>query len=313
MMTPATPDIENEAVLWALRTRAPDFTAWEEFTDWLEADPRHNIAYDRVRDAHDLAADLPPVTVATEEPAPRRFWRFRLATAVAAGLAAVIGMTTLLPGNDPYAVSTGPGEQRDIRLADGTRIALNGDTRLLLDHAHPRVATLDRGQAGFTVMHDATNPFVLTVGGTAVQDVGTRFDVVREGGRTDVAVAEGAVLYDPGGSRVSLQAGSTLTDPGGGAPLRLGRADPATIGTWRGGRLVYGEVPLATVAADLARVTGTPITVDGGLAARPFSGTIAYRGLPVDVLYRRVAALAGLRATPDGTGWRFTTGSGVAR
>src|SRR3546814_9914530 len=64
----------------------------------------------------------------------------------------------------PYTIATVPGARRTIDLADGSRIELNGDTRITLDKAAPRFASLDRGEAMFHVRHDDSDPFVVMVG-----------------------------------------------------------------------------------------------------------------------------------------------------
>ncbi|MDT9096625.1 FecR family protein, partial [Escherichia coli] len=90
------------------------------------------------------------------------------------------------------SVETAAGQRRVLTLGDGTRIEMSGGTRLTLDHHDNRIAALDRGQALFTVRHDAAHPFTLTAGGVAVRDLGTVFDVARDGSRLAVQVASGS-------------------------------------------------------------------------------------------------------------------------
>lgn len=283
-------NLREEAIGWTIRLADPAFDDWDAFTAWLEADPRHAEAYDVVSLAADEAdpavRSIPreqPRPIVTPPPAFARPHRRRAAMgwlggAVAASLVAATGLGVWGPRSDPYGVATGPGERREIALENGTTVTLNGGSRVTLDHANPRLATLDRGEALFTVRHDESDPFIVRVGGAVLEDAGTVFNVVRDGGTTRVSVAEGAVIYNPGKEAVRLDPGRSLTVLDGAGEVRLGDADAAGIGGWRKGRLVYESAPLAVVAADLARSTGVPIAVAPEIATTPFTGVIVDDG-----------------------------------
>ena len=298
----------DEAAAWVVRTRDPAFRHWEALTAWLEADPARNEAYEAALDAHEAAAllrDAPAEPVMSAPPRDRRH-RPLAGAAMAAALVGLIGTPFLLHRHDRYMVATGAGEQRTLRLPDGSVIAMNGDSRITLDRKQPRLARLDAGEASFSVVHDDARPFVVKTGRTRILDVGTVFDVLRRPDATDVAVAEGAVVYDPAGAGVKLTAGRTLHDPDDG-PIEIGDAPGEAIGAWRQGRLIYRDAPLAAVASDLARATGNRIAVDPALAARGFTGTIQIRGLDRATLPGRLARLAGARALHGADGWRLTS------
>ena len=75
---------EKEAVGWFVRQRDPAHADWPAFTAWLEADPAHAAAYDRVAiadaamiealAARPLAADRPDAAPANDN-APGFFRR----------------------------------------------------------------------------------------------------------------------------------------------------------------------------------------------------------------------------------------------
>lgn len=320
-MSLADPALLDAAALWVARTRDASFRDWDAFTVWLEADPRHNDAYEAALDAHDMVGTLAapreaavPETAATDRvTAGRRRWHPGWLTAAAAALVGAVAVPSFLPRHDRYEIATAAGEQRSVRLADGTQIALNGDTRVLLDRANPRSAVLGHGEASFSVVHDMANPFVVTSGGTRIEDVGTTFNVLRGTNATDVAVAEGSVLYDPDGAKVKLVAGGTLHDPDGTGVVEVAQVDPATIGAWRKGRLSYRNTPLSVVAADLTRATGQRVTVAPDVGTRAFSGTIMFGGVSPARLFGSVGALTGTHVTRDGGGWRLSSGAGATR
>ena len=273
-MTDPRSSIDDAALYWVIRQRAPDFFAWEEFTAWLEADPGHAAAYQAVAVAdQDIAAVLAtqvPRPVVTHRPT-RRAW---LGGALAASLVAVASVAVLDRRADPFVVETAAGVPRSMTLAGGTRIDLNGGTRLTLDRNDPRHAVLDRGEVLFTVAHDAARPFRVEVGDATLIDVGTVFNVARDNGATTVAVAEGAVIYNPDREAVRLTPGKSLRAVDSEPRLVLGEALPADIGGWRRRRLVYDGTPLSEVAADLSRNLGIAVVESPEVARQRFRGVI---------------------------------------
>jgi transmembrane sensor len=272
-------DIRGAAIDWVVAQADPAFADWDGFLAWLEADPAHASAYEAVLaagDAADPALETMPVieTVTARPP----IWR-RQATGglLAAGIVAAIGVGYLNLRPSPFVIETGPGEHRTVAL-DTATIALNGDTRLVLDHRNPHLATLDRGEALFDVKHNEAHPFAVKVGSDEVQDVGTRFDVTRDPAGTRVAVAEGMVVYNPKAEAVRLGPGQTLDARLSQAELRVATAATSDIGSWREDRLSYRQAPLSIIAADLARGLGLPIEAAPDVASQPFTGVIAYGG-----------------------------------
>lgn len=313
-----SPNLLGEAVTWLVRTREPGFADWEAFASWLEVDPQRNDAYEAAFDAHDATGGLiaPAETPADREVAvsePGRSWRARRrwAGVAAAALVAAVVSPSLLPRHQRFVVATAPGKQRSLRLADGTVIAMNGDTRLVMDRAAIRAVRLEAGEASFTVVHDAAHPFVVTAGSTRIEDIGTVFDVVRSADATDVAVASGSVLYDPDAAAMKLTSGQTVHDPDRGM-TEIGDADPAAIGSWRVGRLVYRDAPLGIVARDLARTIGEPVRVAPEIGSRRFSGTIVVRGVERRHLFARLSTLLNVAVTHDAGGWRLARERGAA-
>ena len=194
--------IEEQAIAWTIRARDPDFDDWDALTAWLEADAAHAQAFERMT----LLDDMVPELLPTKSPAlwpdaavrPARRWSFARLGSIAAALVAVIGLSVLSLPYLPYSIETGAGERRTIALSDGSRIDLNGDTRITLRKAYPRAAVLDRGEALFTVVHNDAEPFVVEVGDATVRDAGTVFNIVRDGGTTEVGVSEGSGDFQPG-------------------------------------------------------------------------------------------------------------------
>src|SRR5687768_4854887 len=262
--------IEAEAIGWVIRLHDAGETDWEAFTLWLEADPAHSAAYDRAALADAEAETMPPSRPARPilpapppvfaPPAPgRRVGRRAfLGWGMAASVALIAGYASLGTGSGAYSLETAPGQRRQIALADGSRIELNGGTRVTLDRERPRFARLERGEALFRVVHNSARPFEVEAGDARLRDLGTVFNVVHDSGMLEVAVSEGAVLYNPGREAAELKPGMGLRKVQG-APLWIGSLDKAAVGGWYEGRLTYSGAPIARIAADLSRNLGVDI------------------------------------------------------
>jgi len=297
--------VEDEAAAWLIRLRGPASSAdWEAFTAWLEADPAHGDAYDMLALAD---ADLDALPRATPAPIPivaeprRTNRRAFLGWGGAAIAAAMVGAITLLPANGTYEVATGPGERQVVALEDGSRIEINGSSRVVLDRDAPRFARVESGEALFTVVHDDARPFRVEAGAARLVDLGTVFNVLHSQDRTEVAVSEGAVEYARGRESVRLDAGMSLRQQGDG-PAEVSRVEHDAVGAWRQGRLSFSAASYADVAADLSRNLGVEIAADAGVADRRFSGVIVIDSDPA-VMMNRVGALLEVSPRRAGDGW----------
>lgn len=312
MTTDAT--IIDTAIDWHLRQADMTADDWMAFVAWLEADPAHAAAFDRVAMVDRAIPPAPtPLEAANDDAVPVRRWRGVIGGSVAAAVAAALLAPVMLAQRpDPYSVETAAGERRVVALGDGTRIEMSGGTRLTLDHHDNRVAALDRGQALFTVRHDAAHPFTLTAGGVAVRDLGTVFDVARDGPRLAVQVASGSVMVQPDRDRITLTPGQTLlTDEASGHAVR-GTVAPADVGGWRQGRIALTGATLGDLASAWRRLYGTRLNLTGALAQRPFTGMVALTGKAErDVPH--VAALIGADWRRDGEDWIIEAPGGSSR
>lgn len=302
----------DEAIGWTLRLRDASAADWQDFTAWLEADPAHLAAYDQVSQVDATLGQLPPRPrpIIVDQPPAHVPVRSRRGWLVGGGFGIVVAgvlTSTLIQAPAVYALETGAGERRSVQLADGSRIDLNGSSRILLDRKNARFATLERGEALFTVVHDDARPFEVRVGDDVLKDLGTVFAVLHEGGATEVAVSEGAVLYNPEGEAVRIDPGRKLSDSGGDQVV-LAQVDAGSVGGWRDRRLSYSGAPLARVAADLRRNLGVPVSLDPALAERRFTGLVQLDA-PPELVFERLSALLGVRAARSGAGWTLTAGA----
>jgi transmembrane sensor len=304
-----------QAIEWRIRLRDGGAEDWESFLSWLEAAPGRSELYDRVALA-DLdvdAAALPHPAAANDgaswqTAAPpvgarprRRFWPVAIPAAAAALVAGLIVGGPARKADSYFTMTTRPGEHRIVALGDGSSVALNGDSRLILDHARPRSAELASGEALFRIRHDSAAPFELEASGHVVRDLGTEFNVTRDGTRLSIGVLSGAVMLDPQGGAVAVHAGQRLNVDGGSAPV-LAAADPAAMAGWKSGELSYSEAPLPFVVAQLSRTAGIRVGIAPALASLSFTGSI-HVGPDRAATVAALAAALGLEARRGGGGW----------
>jgi transmembrane sensor len=300
--------IREQAAAWAVRTGEPTFEDWETFTAWLEEDSAHARAYDEVMaSVLDATEALPPLPPAQndDEPGfsvPRRRW---LGGAIAAAVTVAVALGVWQAHPRTYAIETAPGEVRVVELEGGDRIELAGGSRIVLDRRDPRTASLEQGEALFTLDHDPDAPFTLAVGEDTLIDVGTIFDVKHTSDGMALAVAEGAVVFNPARQNVRVSPGQRLTSATGSDRYRLSAVPAGEVGEWREGRLTFQDARLEDVAVDLSRMTGVDFTVAARAADRHVSGSLVID--PVRRDPRALGPLLGLAVRHNGEAWEIGT------
>jgi transmembrane sensor len=304
-------DREGEAIAWLVRLSSGDagVEEWRAHEAWLAADPANLTAFDRIEalwsdlddqaDAlkRDMFGEGAGAAVIPLRPArrPRRaFGLARIAAAAAVVLAGGGGLYAWLQ-SQPLTYKTAPGEIRRIDLADGTRIDLNGASRMSvrIDRTSRRVA-MTGAEALFDVTSDPARPFLITAGGQRIRVVGTAFDVASHDGRLSVSVRRGVVEVgrtDASGGVADVArvpAGFQLVRADGDAAAEIRPIDPSEAGAWRQRRLIYHGQPLETVASDLSRAFAVPIAVRGPARKLTFTGVLVLDD--EDAVIRRLQA-----------------------
>lgn len=306
-LPPTAPSLDHVAADWWVRLRDADLPdrLLLEWSDWLAADPRHEVAFARVSAlAEDAAAMAPSMrerfvqryapAVAPAARAPRR--RFaRAAAALAALVVLGAGAFVLLrpsPGLSAGHYASERAGHRDIALPDGSSIEMGGATSVTARYGRDeRAIDLDAGEAFFRVAH-AERPFVVNAGPLRIRDLGTAFNVRRTGDRVTVAVTEGRVRVSPSGAHdddgtVELGAGREVSFDSATQAMRILDVDPATATAWRGHRLAFVDEPLASVVDNVNRYSARPIRIlDPSLGRLTFTGTVQ-----VDTIDSWVSAL----------------------
>jgi transmembrane sensor len=265
----------DAALNWLVWTNDPDFDRWDEFTAWLETSPENAEAF------HSLAQseiELRPFVQSVPSQLEQGTGRTRPPRlAVAASLAALLAIGTgiLVPRITPRDYATRAGEMMTVKIGGGDQLVLNGDTRVSLSGWDRRTVKLAQGQVLLRLRDKSGGAVQVTSGDLRLVDVGTVFEVSRDGRETRVIVSEGAVVADPGGASLKIDAGERLDTSDGATVLRATPADVSAVGSFATGQLSYFAEPVPHVVADLRRSTGIDFQADGTITSKRFSGTLS--------------------------------------
>ncbi|MDE2486829.1 MAG: FecR domain-containing protein [Alphaproteobacteria bacterium] len=323
-------DHREAAARWSVRLQDAEIGEAEllEFDAWLSASPDHRQAYDQVLETLESisGAATAPQPAPVEQPArglrtasrreaarssrsagERSWWRTsRTWVSAAAGAAALAAIALTLvqvwpAGTTTRVYATARGQRRAILLASGDRLELNAETRVRVrTGARTREVSLLSGEAAFTVRHDPSRPFIVTVPGGRIRDLGTEFDVRARNGSLALTVRRGSVRFRPSGAgepaALQVQAGQQMNlAPGGTA--RVSQVDAADAFGWRTGRLVLRDTPLAEVVEDLNPYFAQPLRIDDrALATRRVTGVLRIEDEASTV--RRLAMFTPMRVRP---------------
>lgn len=292
-LSPAPTDQAREqAADWfaRLKTRETSAADLEAFRIWRKA-PGHKEAYDDVvafwtqsealksdPDIQDaLAAALTRADKAPESRSAKPSYRPIVGLGLAAAVIALVaGGAFILRGSQSYA--TDVGQQRLVRLADGSTVRLDTNSKIEVRlKAGRRDVRLVRGQALFQVAHDAARPFVVQADGASVTALGTRFDVKHEVGGVRVTLVQGSVeVRAPHGAAPQvwrLQPGQAVSTNQPATTPKPVDVDVAT--SWTQGRLVFHALPLTQAVAEVNRYSHDRIElVPGPLADRPITAAV---------------------------------------
>lgn len=159
-----------------------------------------------------------------------------------------------------HEIKTSPGERRKIVLPDSSVVWLNSRSTLgyHADFIHHRQIRLN-GEAFFEVTHDSDHPFTVEAGDACAKVYGTAFNVYayEQSRELRIALQHGSigVSYDSSsaGREKRLSPGELLIYNTGTKEAAVITEDPQNIGAWTSGRLIFKQVPLEEVLAQLER------------------------------------------------------------
>lgn len=341
----SSPDLTEQAIEWFVLLHSDEAGTEQhrQFAAWLARSPAHGDAYAAVERLYgDMrrAAQAAQMTCAVSTPEPvkaarttrldsdaatpefsgktihrKTLWnrygsRF-LQPGLAAAAAWLFAILLILPEqfhlsdawlSDHY---TRTGEQREIRLADGSQVLLNTNSAVTVDYG-PRLrrVRLLHGQARFEVAADAARPFEVISDDLKARALGTVFEVYRkETGEISVTVQEhavsvtaenGAATVVEQGQRIWYRPGHGLEEPEA-VNLKLAAG-------WQQRRIMISDRPLGELLAEVDRYRlGRVFITDPELAKLPVTGVFSLDD--PDAILESVTKALALRSTQLGPWW----------
>lgn len=336
---PRMGQLMQEASVWFARMRGPDAESYRsEFEHWLALGAAHRGAYNRAGEIFAMGRFLAAEKAAADAPAnddePTR-WRWAAIAAGAAFLVSVAGWAVFQQGapvisppgqiagttsthvsNQAQHYTTGIGERRSVKLADGSSVELDAQSELTVRFdSSKRELRLERGRARFDVAHE-TRPFVVQAGGGSVTARGTLFDVILgENKRVTVRLLRGAVDVERPNTGEASNALRAIARLAPGETLSFASISPVALDKTSSGSQLHPLTPvvelssvrefdralLSTVIAEANQGSATSIRIfDPSIGTLRVSGR--FRIDDADQVAERLAALFDLEAERTRTG-----------
>lgn len=277
---------DEAAALWVARHLGGIIDA-SEFTAWLKGAPGRRERFDALRATCADTAVTQALENVSERMRPGRTAsvgalrpnRRILIGGIVAALLLAVGLNRPFLRNDQMPAqiyATAAGEIRDVSLADGSQVVMNGASRMEVRISdRTRDVRLLSGEAFFNVTRDVGRPFSVYAGEGRASVLGTRFDVALDDERVELAVEHGLVRFQPAdgkhdGELVHAGYRSTLDQNGISAPSAF---DAQSLLAWREGWLEVNNMPLAQLLPKIRRWSDKSIILsDPTLGSRRISG-----------------------------------------
>ena len=287
MTSPREKRIGREAADWVVKFDGVEFDARDvrAFRRWLAKSEDHRAAFQlasRAWNQMDLLARIEAFDPPAIDDAPMISRRSLAAGAGAGVLAVGIGSYVALSGGNAEAFETGVGEQREIALADGSRVFLNAGTRIEARIGREqREARLLTGEALFDIAESAAGLFSIATPNGAIEAASGEILVklLPEGARVAL-MSDGARAlrrtWFGGSPPVAADANSEIVFAGETVEVDAVSADKlARRLSWREGMLAFDNTTLAEAAADVTRQSGVSfVFADPALAEFRVGGFI---------------------------------------
>ena len=300
---PLARHVAAQAAEWFVLLHSGEASPSEEraFEQWLARAPEHERAWKRALQVSQHAGSVPPALGAAtlRRTSGRRAAVRALVLLMVAPPAAWLTVRAVPWQRMTATHATATGEQRQLTLADGTRVWL--DTQTAIDVAYDatqRLLTLKEGRIFVETAQDgAERPFRVRTDHGMARAIGTRFTVAQGDGSSCVAVTQGAVEVTPrsGDGSVRLEAGQQV---------RFGKASigPVTAAQpdaekWSRGILAVDDMRLDVFLAEVGRYRSGILRCDPAIAHLRITGAFQLRDtdailqnlthlLPVQARYR---------------------------
>lgn len=304
----------DEAAQWFVRLQEGELSTAERqrFDAWCAESSDHQYEFEVLQGLWSATDLLPKARLQAmcealpERPKRRALLRYAVAASVVA-IALGLGLFSGLDHPKPYTAefSTRLGEHRQVALPDGSMMDLNSRSVVQVHYEKGRRGVvLKRGEAMFSVEHDAHRPFVVDAGAGQVTVTGTRFDVRRDDDQTRVVVEAGTVKVQGQAPDkvVVLTAGLGTHVDNQGQVAAAYAVNTEELTAWRTGKLVFNNASLGEVAREVSRYREQPLRVSTP-AVGNLRLTSVFKANDTDALLKALPRIlpVALRTLPDGS------------
>lgn len=200
-------------------------------------------------------------------------------------IAAILLIAVLVGGASGYLVSvlltdtvnTSPvamqhyvsrkGSITEIALNDGSTIILNSGSELSYYEDHKtkeRIATLT-GEALFNVIHNKKKPFIISVGGLKIVDIGTKFNVkaYSDDNFVETTLVEGKIdLVCENKKIVTMSPSQQAIYLASDNRIELSKVDANFYTAWVDNKFVFRNARLSEIMKELGRWYGVKVQID---------------------------------------------------
>ncbi|HMI64326.1 MAG TPA: FecR domain-containing protein [Puia sp.] len=182
------------------------------------------------------------------------------------------------------------GEQKQIVLADGSKVWLNAASTLKYPaffSGGERVVQLS-GEAFFEVGKSSEKPFRVLIKGAEVEALGTEFNVkaYEDEAFSRTTLLEGIVKVASASQNATLKPGEqaevTYSEPGVSVPIRVtGGVNADVVLAWKDGFIQFRNEDLSKVMREIGRCYNVDIQYEPNIPEKKISGSFSRKdGLP---------------------------------
>jgi transmembrane sensor len=170
--------------------------------------------------------------------------------------------------------TTKRGEKAILELPDGTKVHLNANSSITYPVTFKDARTISLvGEAYFEVTHDASRPFIVQTRSSAVNVLGTSFNVnARPETKVEVTLVTGKVKVNSATQESSLEPGYQAIVTDGNDNIRKVKVNVADFISWKDNVLVFRDASLEEAVAILEEWYDAKIKIHTSLKACTISG-----------------------------------------
>ena len=266
---------------WIHKSNDEDVALWE---NWIRENPKHqglvNDARDIIKGIQFSPTILPQEKINSEwnqlnnritntEPtkqtsifSKKKFWLRAAASIILLMCAAALLFWVSRP--QPILHQTAFGEKLELKLSDGTQVALNANSSLKYFKENPREVWLD-GEAFFKVEKkpQTGERFLVRTKDLTVEVLGTAFNVHTRMEKTEVILEEGKVnLQLQNGEKKEMKPGDLISFSAKSNLILENKKieQPEKITSWKDGNLLFEDISLEEAMEEIAEVYGVEVS-----------------------------------------------------